>query len=763
MNDSKHINLLRLAPTARRFGVRRVLAALRRRLVAVRPARARGPSEPLNSALPGRRVGQAAKAVTGHRSPNRWHRFATASLFGGATVCVGLLLVGCSKGLDKTTQVPGTRYASFAGSAVGMQLAQTVPGSFPSLAEEVWVIGRTRSISNPYAKDVPGSGLMVVEDGKERVPMPLKHTDVKAAISGYIATVKVTQQFQNPYDRKIEAVYVFPLPENAAVNEFVMTIGERRIRGIIREREEAEKIYREAKRQGYVASLLTQERPNIFTQSVANLEPGKAIDVTIQYFHTLACSEGWYEFVFPMVVGPRFNPPGTTDGVGAAPRDKQGASGQRTGVSYLTPGERSGHDIALQVDLDAGVAIEEVRCRSHATSNERRSPEKMIVSLKPEDSIPNKDFVLRYRVAGDRIKSGLLTHRDERGGFFTLMLHPPQDLQRLARQPVEMVFVLDCSGSMSGEPLAQAKAAIARALRRLQPEDSFQLINFSTHASQLGPKPLEATPPNVERGLAYLRSLNSDGGTMMIEGIKAALDFPHDPRRLRFVTFLTDGYIGNEAEILAAIHQRLGASRIFSFGVGSSVNRYLLDGMAKAGRGAVTYLALNDEAAQVMDEFFARISHPALTDVRIDWNGREVEEAFPSRVPDLFVGRPVIVTGRFKGEPPATIRVIGSAGEQPVSLPVAFAARQQTASHAGLPSVWARMKLAKLADQQLLEPRGDWQRQTRQVALDFNLMSAFTAFVAVDSATRTKGGHGTTVPVAVPVPEGVNYRTTVSE
>jgi Ca-activated chloride channel homolog len=681
-----------------------------------------------------------------------------------AVVWMGLLLAGCRQGLDKTTRIPGQRAGVVAGVQGGeMQLAQAAPGSLPSLAEEIWVISRTRSISNPSAQDVPGSGSMIVEDGKKRVPMPLKHTDVKAALSGYIATVKVTQQFQNPYDEKIEAVYVFPLPENAAVNEFVMTIGERRIRGIIRERVEAEKIYREAKQQGYVASLLTQERPNIFTQSVANIEPGKAIDVTIQYFHTLACLDGWYEFVFPMVVGPRFNPPGTADGVGAAPRDRPGASGQRTEVSYLAPDERSGHDIALQVDLDAGVAIEEVRCRSHATSTERRSPQRMSLSLKSEDFIPNKDFVLRYRVAGELIKSGLLTHYDERGGFFTLMLHPPQDLQRLSRQPVEMVFVLDCSGSMSGEPIRQAKAAIARALRRLQPEDSYQLINFSTRASQLGPTPLEASPVNVERGLAYLNSLNSDGGTMMIEGIKAALDFPHDPRRLRFVTFLTDGYIGNEAEILAAIHKRLGASRIFSFGVGSSVNRYLLDGMARAGRGVVTYLALNGDAAQVMDEFFARISHPALTDVQIDWSGLEVEEVFPARVPDLFVGRPVVVTGRFKGEFPKAIRVTGQAGGEATALPVTIAAREQTVSHAGLPGVWARMKLAQLADLLLQEARGDWQRQVKQVALDFNLMSAFTAFVAVDSATRTKGGPGTTVPVAVPVPEGVNHKTTVQE
>src|SRR5947208_11878295 len=197
------------------------------------------------------------------------------------------------------------------------------------------------------------------------IPLPLEHTEVKALVSGFIATVEVTQQFQNPYDARIEAVYVFPLPHNASVNDFVMTIGERRIRGIIRERREAERIYQEAKERGYVASLLTEERPNIFTQSVANIEPGRAIDVNIKYFHTLDYVDGWYEFVFPMVVGPRFNPPGTTNGIGAVERGGRGASGQSTEVQYLRPHERSGHDISLAVNIDAGVPVEQVECKPH--------------------------------------------------------------------------------------------------------------------------------------------------------------------------------------------------------------------------------------------------------------------------------------------------------------------------------------------------------------------------------------------------------------
>ena len=637
------------------------------------------------------------------------------------------------------------------------------PGSLPSPEEELWVIARNEQ-APPPGEEQPGSGAMLAkpEQGKE-VPMPLKHTDVKATISAYIATVSVTQQFQNPYDGKIEAVYVFPLPHNAAVNGFVMTIGERRIRGIIRERQEAEQIYQEAKRQGYVASLFTQERPNVFTQSVANIEPGKQIDVSITYFHTLAYADGWYEFVFPMVVGPRFNPPGLTEGVGAVARGQRGISGQTTEVQYLRPSERSGHDIALGVEVEAGVAVEEVVCRSHVITRQTLSPERFSVALSPNDAIPNKDFVLRYRVAGERIKSDLLTCRDERGGFFTLMLYPPKAVKSALRQPLEMVFVLDCSGSMSGRPLEQAKQAIDRALRHLQPEDTFQIIRFSNTASQLGEKPLAATPANIREGLHYLATLNSEGGTMMIHGIRAALDFARDPDRLRFVCFLTDGYIGNEAEILGEIRKRLGGARIFSFGVGSAVNRYRLDQMAKLGRGAVAYLGPNDSPAQIMDEFVERISNPILTDVKIDWGDLQPSEIFPRNPPDLFVGRPVVLTGRFQGKADTAIRVSGKCRGEETSFALARALETGEGTRKSMPSVWARLKIADLADQAAEDPRDELAGEIKRVALDYGLVSAWTAFVAVDASQRTQGQEGTTVPVAVPVPDGVRYKTTVQE
>jgi len=630
-------------------------------------------------------------------------------------------------------------------------------------ADEIWVIAKAETQAVPASEDTPGCGAMLAKLPKEEkeIPLPLKHTDVKGQISGYIATVDVTQQFHNPYDEKIEAVYVFPLPQNAAINEFIMTIGERRIRGIIRERQEAEKIYQQAKSQGHVASLLTQERPNIFTQKVANIEPCKEIDINIKYFNTLAYVDGWYEFVFPMVVGPRFNPPGSTDGVGAVARGKAGISGQKTEVQYLKPSERSGHDISLAVDIDAGVKIEQLVCASHVISNSSPTSDKRTVKLSSLDSIPNKDFVLRYKVAGKTVKSALATHRDERGGYFTLMLYPPENLSYLKRAPMEMIFVLDCSGSMSGKPIAKAKLAITRALKKLQPNDTFQVIRFSNNASQLGPNPVPATPANIRKGLTYVESLRGSGGTMMIEGIKAALDFAHDPQRFRLVSFMTDGYIGNEAEILAAIYQRLGASRIFSFGVGSSVNRYLLDRMAKLGKGAVAYIGLDNSAGEVVDLFYDRISHPALTDVTIDWGDMQVTDMYPSRIPDLFVGRPVILTGRFKGAGSTTIHVKGKVGDMTQDIAIAADLEDSAATHSGIACVWARKKIETLGSQSTYDTNPDLPGEIKQVALEYGLMSAYTAFIAVDSSRKTAGDHGMTVAVPVPVPDGVRYDTTV--
>jgi len=631
--------------------------------------------------------------------------------------------------------------------------------------EELWVIAKgVDPAAQPVAEERPGCGALMAKlpDVEKEVPVPLKHTSVVGSIDGYIATVDVTQQFHNPYNSKIEAVYVFPLPDNAAVNEFVMTIGERRIRGIIREREEAEKIYNDARAQGHVASLLTQERPNIFTQKVANIEPGKQIDIKIRYFNTLQYDDGAYEFVFPMVVGPRYNPPATADGIGAVARGNANASGQSTEVQYLAPNERSGHDVSLSLDISAGVNIESVRSLNHDVAVKDVTESERNVTLNAADSIPNKDFVLRYQVAGDKIKTAMMTHKDDQGQYFTMMLYPPAQLKQVQRSPMEMVFVLDCSGSMSGRPIEQARAAIAHALQSLTPRDTFQIINFSSTASQLGSSPVIATPQNIQTGLTYLNSLNGQGGTEMIQGLKAALDFPHDEGRFRLVSFMTDGYIGNDHDILNALSDKLGDSRIFSFGVGQSPNRYLMDRMALIGRGAVAYLSLNDDPVEIMNRFNDRISHPAMTDLSIDWGNMNVSDVYPQILPDLIVGRPVVVTGRYTGEP-SLVKVGGRQGMQPTSFTVSMDDSNAAMGHKGIASVWARLKIMDLMTQfsQTPDQASELRGTVTRTALEYSLMSTFTAFVAVDSMSKTEGEFGTTVAVPVNVPEGVKYETAV--
>ena len=643
------------------------------------------------------------------------------------------------------------------------------PWPSPGVGEELWIIATApRKVNTARGPDHPGSGALMATrpaDGedKTKVPLPLKHTEVRAAITGYVGTVDVTQQFQNPFDEKIEAVYMFPLPEKAAVSEFVMTIGKRRIRGILREKEEAEAIYREARAQGYQASLLTQHRPNIFEQKVANIEPGKRIDVEIRYFHSLAYRDGWYTFVLPTVIGPRYNPPGSKDPVHALPRSQVQPVSSGAGVRYLRPGERSGHDIGIVVELDAGVAIEAIES-SHRIDETRTGPETATIKLANQATIPNRDFVLKFKVAGGRVKTNLLTYVDRKKGqgYFTMMLYPPENLESAPRHPMEMVFVLDCSGSMKGEPIAQAKAAVLAALDLLEPADTFQVIRFSTNASRFGPEPVPATPENVALAKRYVRRLQGGGGTRMIEGIRAALDFPHDPRRLGFVTFLTDGYIGNEADILEAIHKSIGESRIFSFGVGSSVNRYLLNRMAKVGRGAAAYLARDDSGAEVMRSFFNRVSRPVLSDIEVDWGSMRVADTYPKRLPDLFVGRAVVVTGKFNGEPGQPV-IRGRAAGQSVEQIVRQRGGEDT--HAFIPNIWARLRIADLADRQAWtqDPHNELAGAIKQTALEYGLMSDYTAFVAVDASSRTAGGHGTTVHQAVPVPKGVRYQTTVRE
>ena len=385
------------------------------------------------------------------------------------------------------------------------------------------------------------------------------------------------------------------------------------------------------------------------------------------------------------------------------------------------------------------------------------------ITLKAHDTIPNKDFVLRWRVAKEKVYGAIATHRDEQGGYFTMMLQPPRKLDDLPRGKREMIFVVDCSGSMHGEPLAACKRAMRRCLKRLDTDDTFMIIRFSNTASQLGPKPIRATASNVRAGLRYVDRLEADGGTMMIRGVVAALSMPQAADRYRIVSFMTDGFIGNEREILGAVHQHLGRARIFSFGIGSSVNRYLLERMASVGRGVAAYVGTDESSERAVDGLYRRIEQPALTDIEIDWAGMDASAIHPEPLPDLFVGRPVILAGRFDGSGRVTVKVRGKLGGKPheIRIPVNL---DDAEKHEALAKVWARAQIASWHDRMAFAGTpNELAALIKDTALTYGLVSDYTSFLAVDSSRKTEGDSGTTVPVPVPVPEGVRYETTVDD
>jgi len=612
------------------------------------------------------------------------------------------------------------------------------------------------------------SGRLEVLDkqGKSLGSCPLKHTEVTADIAGFIARVTVRQQFQNPFQHKIEAVYTFPLSQDAAVDRMTMTIGNRVIQGEIKERGEARQIYERAKAAGHVASLLDQERPNIFTQSVANIEPGEQIDITISYSETLDWKDGMFQFDFPMVVGPRYVPgqQAGPEGRGFAPPTNQVPDADRITPMPVRPETRAGHDVSITVSLDAGLPIRHLESKQHEIAVDYPSGDKSraVVRLKQAAVIPNKDFVIEYQTATDRIEDTVLAHTDERGKFFTLVLQPPKRVRQADVVPRELVFVVDNSGSMSGFPTETAKQAMALCIDGLHPRDTFNLITFSGSVSFCFERPVPNTDQNRRKAQEYLASLRGSGGTEMMKAIHACLAGQDDPERVRVVCFMTDGYVGNDMAIIDAVRKNAGVARVFSFGIGRSVNRFLLDGMARAGRGEVHYILGPEQAAGAGERFYERIRMPVLTDIRLDFGNLAVEDVYPKGIPDLFSAKPVVVKGRYKKGGEGIITLRGKTGAGPFERKIPVRLPDEQAKDDVLASLWARAKVDHLMDQDMTgiqqnRPDPAVKEEILGLGLRYRLLTQFTSFVAVEYKRVTKEGKTETVAVPIEMPEGVSY------
>jgi Ca-activated chloride channel family protein len=616
----------------------------------------------------------------------------------------------------------------------------------------------------------PGT-LEVLQIGGEKpdkkLEMPLQHTDVKIEVSGFVASTTVTQRYHNPFKKPIEAVYTFPLPNDAAVDDMQMTIGQRTIKGLIKRKKEAREIYERARERGQRASLLEQERPNIFTQSVANIMPGDNIVITIRYVNILRYTEGNYELVFPMVVGPRYIPGNTAtghSGTGWAPDTDVVPDASRITPPVLKPGERTGHDISLSVKLDAGVPIQHIQSISHVIGIQHINPHEKTINIHRADTLPNKDFVLRYQVAGKAPEMATIAHHDERGGFFTLIIQPQKTVTDAQVIPRELIFIVDTSGSMSGFPIEKSKEAMRRLIKGMRSTDTFNVIRFAGDTGTLWNKPQPHTQTNVDKALHYVEGFRGMGGTEMRKGIIEALAQPAAKGYLRIAFLLTDGYIGDEFRLFQSIEKERRGARVFSLGVGSSVNRYLLDRVAEIGRGEAFYVRQDENSQKVIDKFFQRVDRPALAHIEIDWGNLDVTELSPAKVPDLWAGQPIRIHGRYTQGGEENIVVRGQLANQPYQQKLRVKLPKNEPDHEAMATVWAREKVHQLMNQMVRNGKTkELIEKVTQLGLTFRLMTQWTSFVAVEEKVVNVDGKPKTIVQPVEIPEGVSYEGVFGE
>jgi outer membrane protein OmpA-like peptidoglycan-associated protein/Mg-chelatase subunit ChlD len=657
--------------------------------------------------------------------------------------------------------------ASCGGAAVAVpsELAAWAPFDRPKVDRSSWT--STEATGPVVAITDPGELPELRVAGEEKAKLPLDHTHVKASLFGFVAEVEVTQTFENPHESPIEVVYVFPLPENSAVSAMKMRIGKRVIHAKIDERTHARHRYEEAKEQGKTAALLEQERANIFTQSVANIAPHEKIDVAIRYFQDLSYDAGWYEFVFPMVVGPRFIPGNPTDaapkGTGTYADTDRVPDASRITPPVLGKGQRSGHDISLELVAHTALPVRDVAVPTHDIVSHVPADGSLELALAEKESIPNRDFVLRYRVAGKEPLASLVTAGDDAGGYFALSVQPPElDVEGLVGRR-EIIFVVDVSGSMFGVPLALCKTAMRRAIAQLRPVDTFNVLTFSGATAKAFPSVRPANAESIAAALAFLGAAQAGGGTMLDDAVREALSPDVASGRHRYVFFLTDGYVGGDDEIItgsrelvAALAKRGQKARVFSFGVGSSVNRNLLDGLATAGNGIAVYATTREDPAHAVDQFYRYIDSPVLTDVKVAWGDLGASEVYPAAVPDLFASHPVILHGRYRSVPQGPITVRAHVGEREITVPVTVHHVLDGAKGGVLGQLWARAKVEDIEEAGWLGERPNAAAEITELGLEHSLVTAYTSFVAIDDSRVVGDGHPGQIVQPVEVPEGVD-------
>ncbi len=621
--------------------------------------------------------------------------------------------------------------------------------SYAALDEAPATGGELRLVA-PRSSATPGQPGTVVG-------FPLQNTDVAVEIDGVMAHVIVEQTFENPYAEVLDAVYVFPLGPDAAVNAYELEIGERLVRGEIAEREEARQRFEEARSNGQTAGLLQQEKPNVFTQEVANVPPGESIVVRFEYVELADYYDGEFEFVFPMVVGPRYLPGSTSDPrpVVGLPAGQTAPPGT-TGVSFLPPGQRSGHDIDIDVRLDPGVPVHSFASTSHSLVDGGLSGTEQALSLDPAHVLADRDFVLRWSTAGSQTLIGALSHKADRDGYLSLLVHPKADYTTGDVAPREVILLMDRSGSMGGQPMQAARRIAHDLLGALRPQDRINILAFSDGVDSFRPDPVPADAATVAEAQRWVAGISTGGGTQMLNGLRGAIAAPANSESVRVVYLLSDGEVGNDDEILGSLDRNAPGLRIYPIGIGSAPNRYLFERTAERARGFASYVASSHDLEGAVATLIERSTRPYLTDLEVDWGGLDVRDVTPAALPDVQAGEPLVLSARYRKAGQGTVVLKATHAGRRVEIPLDLELAD-SADEPGVAYLWARRRIHELKTESLGKPDRGAKREITDLGMQFGLVTDYTSYVAIDQSRTLNRTGARTVTQAVDLPDGTSW------
>ena len=595
--------------------------------------------------------------------------------------------------------------------------------------------------------------------------LPLKASKAKVSISGSIAQVEIRQTYANTGGTPIEAIYIFPGSTGSAMHGMEMKIGEKVIIAKIEERKQAKKTYEKAKAENKTASLLEQQRPNVFQMNVANILPGEEVEILLRYSEHVTATEGVYEFVMPTVVGPRYGKINDT------------SDGSSVANPYLQEGENT-TTFSFTMDLRTGLPLKQVSCTTHNSPIKYLGKQHASLSIHSNnnDTTMNRDIIVRYRLADDQVASGVLLHQgntDEREdeNFFLIDIEPPARVKPEHIPARDYLFVLDVSGSMNGFPLNTARTLFNDLAQQLRPVDSFNVLLFAGNSAVLSNQPLQANEENITKAIHFMRtqSQRSSGGTELVRALERAMKMPGSEEKSRSIVVVTDGFINFEANAFDTIRKNRGRANVFCFGIGSSVNRHLVEGIASAGSGEAFIVTRPSEAPLTASRFREYIESPVLTNIKLEARGFDTSEIQPSSLPDVFANRPITVSGKWQGVPEGQLiltGVMGNGEKYRQSINIAQTASQGM-YNPPLRSLWARERVRELSDYAKLKNGHTAHQETIQeitnLGLTYSILTNYTSFIAVDETPKSMTDSATTVKQATPLPQGMSQQATIAK